>query len=51
MRERHGTPDQFLEALEKAFIDGMITFDEARRANDRYRREYDDAPEHTVVDQ
>jgi hypothetical protein len=50
MRERHGDPDQFLDALTHAFKDGDISFGEAERANIRYRAEWREAPERTAVD-
>lgn len=49
MRERHGDPERFLTALEEAFEDGFISFDEAERANLRYRAEWAEAPECTEV--
>jgi hypothetical protein len=50
MRERHGDPEAFLNALEKVFADGFITFGEAERANLKYRAEWYEASEHTQVD-
>lgn len=50
MRERHGDPDKFLDALTRAFHAGDISFYEAERANRRYRAEWNEAPEKTQVD-
>ena len=50
MRQQHGDPDKFLDSLTRAFHAGDISFNEAERANLRYREEYRDAPEHTQVD-
>lgn len=49
MRERHGDPEKFLAALTLAFHAGDISFDEAERANLKYRAEWRQAPEHTQV--
>jgi hypothetical protein len=50
MRAKHGDPDKFLDSLTRAFHAGDISFDEAERANLRYRAEWIEAPEHTQVD-
>lgn len=50
MRERHGDPDKFLDSLTRAFHAGDISFDEAERANLKYRAEWREAPEKTQVD-
>ena len=50
MRRQHGDPDRFLDALTRAFHAGDISFDEAERANLRYREEWHEAPERTAVD-
>jgi hypothetical protein len=49
MRQQHGDPDKFLDALTRAFEAGDISFDEAERANLRYRAEWLEAPERTTV--
>lgn len=49
MRERHGDPDKFLDSLTRAFHAGDISFNEAERANLRYRAEWHEAPERTEV--
>jgi hypothetical protein len=50
MRARHGDPEQFLGALTRAFDAGDISFNEAERANLKYRAEWHEAPERTAVD-
>ena len=50
MRVQHGDPDKFLGALTLAFRAGGISFNEAERANLRYRAEWHEAPERTAVD-
>ena len=50
MRARHGDPEEFLEALTKAFEAGDVSFDEAERANLMYRAEWGEAPETTEVE-
>lgn len=47
MRERHGDPEAFLEALTRAFQAGDISFHEAERANLKYRAEWHKAPDKT----
>ncbi len=49
MRARHGTPDEFVDALSEAVGDGVISFSEAERANLMYRGEWNDAPETTEI--
>jgi len=49
MRQQHGDPDKFLDALTRAFHAGDISFGEAERANLKYRAEWYEAPEHTQV--
>jgi hypothetical protein len=45
---RHGDPEQFADSLANAL--GEISFEEAERANLKYREEWANAPEKTEVD-
>ena len=44
LQAAHGTPEQFAEAVDKAYRDLMVTQDEAVAAIIKYRQEWASAP-------
>jgi hypothetical protein len=45
LRSNHGTPEEFEQAVWKAFADLFVTMDEAVEAISKYREEYAGASE------
>lgn len=50
LRQKHGTPDEFKKACQRACLDGCITPDEMYAAIEEYRVEYATATDDEEVE-